>query len=273
MAADRLPRLSPPDPDRDLEIKLEGRATFLNHAFETYSAVVTALKRRAPDALASKAAVASQWVARNHDEVGRKLDGAIGNADTLKAEGELAARIRRLPALRSDLVARLEQLQSTTVERGGGLEALLSAAIRRSHLAWSRYERDWQLAGGAVLRIPDGFTVTEARKHRVIVEWNTSWSRPHDRDISGWGHSGRFELAAQTLVIPSWLFRDRHIRLSAIRTNEQRRDRVNHLHLYGTDTEGIETELFAIPTLYDAEFICAVICHFTSARRDSHRLR
>ena len=262
------------EPDRALEIKLEGQATFLGHAFETYQAVAAALRRGAPDALASKVAVATQWVARNHEEVDRRLIGALAKTDLTGAEGALAARIRRLPALRSELVARLEQRLATTRERAGGLTPLLIAAQRRSHLAWSRYERDWQLDDGPVLRIPDGFTVTELGKSRVTVRWSTSGIR-HGQYLGG--SLGRFELDGKVLVVPAWLFSTRRLQLSAVRTYEyetrHRGSHVQHLHLHGADRSGAEQQLFAIPSLYDAEFICAVICHFTAARRDSHWLR
>lgn len=259
--------------DRDLEIKLEGRATFLEHAHSTYSTVAAALRRGGPDALAAKAAVATTWLARNHDEVGRQLDRALRDADQTAPNGPLAQRIRQLPALRSDVTLRLEQALGRTVESAGSLSPLLLAAARRSHLAWTQYERDWQLTDAVTIRIPAGFAVTEARKSRVAVRWNKPWSAAAIERVSGWGQSGAFELCDGLLVVRAWWFSTRSVRLSAIRTSEYTANDITHLHLYGVDTDGVETELFAIPNLDDAAFICDVICHFTHARLDSHRVR
>ncbi len=259
--------------DRDLEIKLEGRATFLEHAYSTYSAVASALRRGAPDALAAKAAVATAWLARNHDEVGRQLDGALRNADQTAPHGELAQRIRQLPALRTDVKVRLEQLLGRTVERAGSLSPLLVAAARRSHLAWTKYERDWHVTDDVMLRIPAGFAVTEVGKSRVAVQWVKDWSLAAVDRLSGWGSRGRFEIADGILIAPAWWISTRSVRLSALRTSEYTQSDVTHLHLFGTDLDGVETELFAVPNLDDAQFICGVICHFTKARLDSHRVR
>ncbi len=257
MAARRVPRLTS---DRELELKLEGRGPFLDQAFSTYQAVAAALRRGAPDALAAKTAVAAQWIARNHSEVGPLLDTALRKA--AGADGQLARRIRLLPDLRAEVAARLEQQLSTTVERAGGLSPLLLAASRRALLAWSSHERDWHLADGAVFRIPAGFTVAETQKGAVTVRWSSAL------------FAGRLDLRDRILIIPSWLFADRKIKLSSLRTNEQEdRARKRSFSLHGTDIAAVERELFTAASLYDADFLCQVICHFTGARRDSHRFR
>lgn len=254
--------------ERELEITLEGRATFLNHAFETYTAVAAALRRGSADALASKAAVATQWLIRNHADVGKALDAGLTKVGATKSTGPLAHRIRSIPALQAEVLDRLRQLLGLN---NGELVALLTTAARRSHLAWDRFERDWQLDETTVIRIPDGFVVTEVRKGRVFIRWSTTWIRPNP---TGFGHKGKFELADDRLFVPGWLFGDREVQLNAIRTHE---DETNQGHrvfsVYATNTQGVEDRLFAVPSHYDAEFICEVICHFTGARRDSHRTR
>jgi len=233
---------------------------------QAYEAVSRALRRDAAAALAAKVSVAVQWLQRNHAEVDRLLKTVESKLD----DGALSQQLRTLPSLRADVAARLEQRLGISEAGAGGFSDLLARAARRSHLAWSKYERDWVVDETTALRIPEGFVVSET-KGRISVHWSTplQQQQPH-----GWGHAGRLAISNGVVLRRRWLRGEQPLPLHSVRT-EERHQREGHVRysVVGTEPTGVVDRLFAVATLQAAEFLCDVICHFTDTRRDTHSVR
>ncbi len=190
--------------------------------------------------------------------------------DSKLDDGELSQKIRTLPALRAQVTTRLEQRLGLSEAGVGGLSELIARSVRRAQLAWSKYERDWQLPGGPIVRIPAGCVVTET-KARISVRWQTSFV---EQQRTGRANAGHLVIRSGVLHRQRWFGGEVPVPLHSVRTEELHpREGPELLNVMGTQPTGVVEKLFDVAAIETGEFLCEVICHFTGARRDTHSVR